>query len=176
MPSEREIEQEAVLQVARLMCVAARTAPKARGTDNLVIKILTEETEKKNLAQAMRRFAETVSAPFFARDAANLEAADACVLIGTRLKRFQLPGCNLCGHDGCEASEKANARCSFNAGDLGIALGSAVGIAAMHHVDCRIMYTIGRVAVAEGLMGDDVHIAHAIPLSARGKNPFFDRT
>ncbi|NPV48167.1 MAG: ferredoxin [Armatimonadetes bacterium] len=168
-------EKAAVMQVAELMCVAARTAPKARGADNLVTAILADHEEKEILAAAMRAFAEEINAPFFARDAQNLLDADACVLIGTRLQRLGIPGCNLCGFEGCQANEAARARCAYNAGDLGIALGSAVSVAANHRVDCRIMYTVGLMAVRLGLLGEEVGIAHGIPLSVTGKSIFFDR-
>ena len=38
-----EMEQSAVLQAAALMCAAARTAPKAKGMDNIVTLVLTGE-------------------------------------------------------------------------------------------------------------------------------------
>jgi uncharacterized ferredoxin-like protein len=34
----------------------------------------------------------------------------------------------------------------------------------------------GEAAIELGILGDDVFIAYAIPLSAKGKNPFFDRS
>ena len=48
-------------------------------------------------------------------------------------------------------------------------------MAADRRVDTRIMYTAGCAALALGLLGADVKIAYAIPLSISGKNPFFDR-
>jgi uncharacterized ferredoxin-like protein len=168
-------ETEAAVRVAELMCIAARTAPKACGIDNLVTAIVSDPADKAKLAEAMTAFAAQVNAPFFARDAQNLLAAEACVILGTRLQRLGIPGCNLCGFAGCQANEAAGARCAFSAGDLGIALGSAVSIAADHRVDCRIMYTVGQAAVKLGLLGEDVRIAHGIPLSVTGKSIFFDR-
>lgn len=168
-------EVEALLAVAERMCLAARTAPKARGADNLVTAIVADAADKLALANEMRRLAEAIPAPFFARDADCLMAAGPCVIIGTRLERLGIPGCNLCGFEGCAANEQAGARCAYNAGDLGIALGSAASVAADQRVDCRIMYTIGLAAVRLGLLGPEVQVAHALPLSATGKSPFFDR-
>lgn len=74
-------ERQAVLRVAELMCIAARTAPKGCGNDNLVTAIVTEEADRELLAAAMEGFAVRFEAPFFARDAANLRAAATCVLI-----------------------------------------------------------------------------------------------
>lgn len=71
--------------------------------------------------------------------------------------------------------QAAGALCSFNSGDLGIAVGSAVSVATDHRVDNRIMYSAGKAALELGLLGDGVAIAFGVPLSATGKNPFFDR-
>jgi len=35
------MEREGLLEVARTICIAARTAPKGKGTDNLVTMVLT---------------------------------------------------------------------------------------------------------------------------------------
>ena len=65
--------------------------------------------------------------------------------------------------------------CTFNTGDLGIAIGSAVSVAMDHRVDNRIMYTVGQAAMELRLLGDDVPVIYGIPLSISSKNPFFDR-
>jgi uncharacterized ferredoxin-like protein len=49
-----EAEREAALEVAKLMLVAARTAPKARGLDTIVAAILGGE-DKNKLADEMER-------------------------------------------------------------------------------------------------------------------------
>jgi uncharacterized ferredoxin-like protein len=54
-------------------------------------------------------------------------------------------------------------------------LGSAVKTAQIHNVDNRIMYSGGVAAMDLELMGKDCTVAFAIPLSATGKNIFFDR-
>jgi len=168
-------EVGAVLEVARRMCVAARTAPKAKGTDNIVTAILTDGEEKDRLIAEMEALGERTGAPLFPRDAQNLREAHACVLIGTKLQRLGIPACNLCGFDGCGENSKAGARCAYNIGDLGIAVGSAVSVAADCRVDNRVMYSAGRAAASLQLLGEDVAIVFAIPLSARGKSIFFDR-
>lgn len=175
MTIDREHEVEAALRIAELMCAAARTAPKARGADNIVTAILTDGPEKQQLMAEMKRYGEETGADFFSRDADNLAEAEACVILGTTLERLGIPGCNLCGYEGCEKSEEAGARCAYNAGDLGIAIGSAVSVAADCRADNRVMYTIGISAVNLGLLGPEVRIAHGIPLSIKGKNIFFDR-
>ena len=48
-------------------------------------------------------------------------------------------------------------------------------VAAARHIDNRIMYTVGIAVLDMKLLGDDVKVAYAIPLSSTSKNPFFDR-
>ena len=168
-------EADAAIQVAKAMCIAARTAPKACGIDQIVLAVVADPADMAALAAEMTRCAEEFGAPFFARDADNLTKSAACVLIGLKPDRRHVPGCDLCGFPGCEASEAAGARCALAVGDLGIALGSAASVAADHRADCRIMYTIGKAAVRLGLLGPEVEIAHGIPLSVTGKSIYFDR-
>lgn len=56
--------------------------------------------------------------------------------------------------------------------DLGIALGSAAKQASQLNIDNRLMYMIGAAAETAKLMDADVIIG--IPLSATGKNIYFD--
>jgi uncharacterized ferredoxin-like protein len=58
--------------------------------------------------------------------------------------------------------------------DLGIALGSAVSVAADLRIDNRMMFTVGKAASALELLGEHKMII-AIPLAVEGKSPFFDR-
>lgn len=65
--------------------------------------------------------------------------------------------------------------CAFSGINLGIALGSAVGIAASHHIDNRIMFSAGKAAMKENMFSRRVTMAFGIPLSVSGKNIFYDR-
>jgi uncharacterized ferredoxin-like protein len=159
---------------AELLCVAARTAPKACGKDFLVTAIVSGE-EKAALQTRMREIAARDGVSFFARDAGNLEQAPFVVLIGTRKEALNIPACGYCGFADCQVMRAAGGTCSFNAGDLGIAVGSAVSRAADLRIDNRVLYTAGKAAIELGYLGPDVPIAYGIPLSAKGKNPFFDR-
>lgn len=172
----REHEIEGLMTVAKLMCAAARTAPKARGKDLLVTRILSE-TDKSQVSAKMREIAKTSQkAAFFARDADNLDAATAAVLLGTRLEPAQLDFyCDMCGYGSCQQTKEAGGVCIFNSHDLGLAIGSAVSVAARHHIDCRVMYTVGIAARDLRLLGEGIRIAMGIPLSVTGKNIFFDR-
>jgi uncharacterized ferredoxin-like protein len=172
--SGKDMETNAVLDVAAKICLAARTAPKGRGIDNLVTAVITGD-DLAAVAAEMKRMGEVHDAQFFIRDSGNMEKTEAVVLLGTKLGRRNIPSCDFCGNQGCAEAEKAGARCAFNQIDLGVALGSAVSVAANHRVDNRIMYTIGRAAVNLGLLGKEVTLAFGIPLSVRSKSPYFDR-
>ena len=92
-----------------------------------------------------------------------------------RKEPLQLPACGYCGFPDCNAMFNAGGTCSFNAGDLGTAVGSAVAMAADLRIFNRIMYNAGKVAVELDLLGGDVSIAYGLPLASKGKNPLFDR-
>ena len=156
------------------MCVAARTAPKGRGIDNIVTVIVTEK-EKEELAEKMKSIGEENDNNTFLRDSANIRQSQAVVIIGTKTNPLGLKLCGFCGFRDCAEMEKNRGICVFNSGDLGIAIGSAVSTASLHKVDNRIMYTVGYAALETKLLGEDVRIAYGIPLSATGKNIFFDR-
>lgn len=168
------MERDGLLEVARKICIAARTAPKGKGTDNLLSLVLTGE-EKEEVAREMQKIGEESETAFFRRDADNVRACGALVLIGTRIKTLGIPVCGFCGFENCAENEKNDGICAFNTGDLGIALGSAVSAAADHRVDCRIFFSAGRAALNLKTLGEEVKIAYGIPLSVSGKNPFFDR-
>ncbi len=142
-------ESEVVLDVAKLMVVAARTAPKARGEDKIRATIVTGD-DKDRLARAMEGANR-------ARDAGNVRESDAVVLIGVEL--------------GKPDGEWIEFRAKLI--DLGIALGSAAKIASEMNVDNRIMRSAGMVAMDIGLLKADE--VHGIPISVKGKNIYFDR-
>ena len=169
-----DVETPGLRSAAEYICVAARTAPKGKGKDLLVTALVTDD-EKGRLQQQMRLIGEQDAVAFFLRDADNLEHAPVVILLGTRKEPLQLPACGYCGFPDCNAMVNAGGTCSFNAGDLGIAVGSAAAMAADLRIDNRIMYTAGKAAVELGLLGEDVLIAYGLPLAAKGKNPFFDR-
>ena len=171
-----EAELNAVLQTANAICAAARTAPKACAVDHLDTAILTGE-EKDALTAQMRKTGESFgeNGKFFSRDADNVDASLAVVLIGAKYQTRGLgKRCQLCGFDDCGACSDAGAACVFTAMDLGIALGSAAAMTADARIDNRLMFTIGKAATALGLLGEYKMII-GIPLAVSGKTPFFDR-
>ena len=171
---DSEIETEAVMDVARMMCAAARTAPKARGVDNLSIMLIDGDDIEK-LAEKMIEIGNAVERySFFIRDAKCVLKSTAIVVMGTSFKSVGLE-CGFCGDEECSEKELSINRCAFNVGDLGIAIGSAVSLAARNHIDNRIMFSCGFAAMKSGLFDESVKIALGIPLSVSGKNIFFDR-
>jgi len=170
-----EAENRALRHVADTMLLAARTAPKAKGADNLVAALAAGET-KAALADEMRRIAETeTGVAFFARDAANVDNSPYVVLIGTKSSPLGLNYCGYCGFADCAANAAAGAICAYNTHDLGIAVGSAVSVAADHRADNRVMFSVGRAALNLKLLGEDIRVCFGIPLSVSGKSPYYDR-
>lgn len=172
---EKEFSEETLLQIAKKMALAARTAPKARGINTIEIMIVAGDTIKQ-LANKMKDIGDEHEQDFFVRDAGNLEHAPVVILMGTRILSLGLKKCGLCGFKNCdEKNEHPTVPCAFNTGDLGIALGSAVSVASDSRIDNRIMYTIGQAALELGIFGNHIKVIYGIPLSATSKNPFFDR-
>jgi len=167
-------ERRAAFAVADLMVAAARTAPKGCGVDNLEIAIL-DGKEKDALSVAMRKIAEQSGAAFFARDADNVDNSHCVVLIGVKNNPLALSGCGLCGFSSCTEMQKSNTNCAFNITDLGIAVGSAVSIAADHRMDNRVMFSVGKAAIEIKCLSDQVRVCYGIPLFTSGKSIFFDR-
>ncbi|OGR60346.1 MAG: ferredoxin [Elusimicrobia bacterium GWA2_69_24] len=170
-----EKKPEAVLEAARLICAAARTAPKGRGKDLLVTAIIAGAV-KSRLTRKMREIAARDDVQFFERDADCLDRSLVVVLLGSRKEALGLPHCGCCGFPDCAAMAAAGGTCTFNSTDLGIAVGSAAGRAADLRLDSRVMYSAGKAALELGLLGKEVRLAYALPLSVSAKSPFFDRT
>ena len=176
MQTEEQIRNQAIREVAQKMMIAARTAPKGRGNDNMQIMLLDEE-DIKPVAAKMRSLVEKESWPHsFARDAGNIEKAPWMILLASRIDPMRLNVCGMCGFPDCDEKDKhPEIPCVFNTGDLGIAIGSAVSVAMDHRVDNRIMYTVGQAVKRMGLFPEEYTIIYAIPLSVSSKNVFFDR-
>lgn len=121
--NERDIRHEQVLQAARQMMTAARTAPKGKGIDVLEVA-LVEGDDLKVLSDKMIAMVEEHGMKFFLRDAANILQAECVVIIGTR-EQPQGLNCGHCGFATCE-SRSAGVPCALNTIDVGIAVGSAL--------------------------------------------------
>ena len=173
---EEDTRESAALEVARKMMAAARTAPKAKGIDTLVIALLDRNSIKEVSDEMKKIYREKGLSDSFLRDAVNILSADAMVVMGTRIQSMRLDLCGMCGFESCaEKNENSGHPCVFNTGDLGIAMGSAVSVAMDCRVDSRIMYTVGQAVLKMKIFDEDVKVAYGIPVSISGKNPFFDR-
>ncbi len=171
----KEYCKNKLIEVAKEMALVARTAPKGRGRDQLHIVILTDD-DKDALAQQMNRIGEEEDIDFFVRDARNLRSAPVILLLGTECSPLEVRHCGFCGLADCQQNrESGTAHCAFSVSDLGTAVGSAAAYAARRHIDNRIMFTAGKAAIELGCFPKPVEVAYGIPLSATGKNPFFDR-
>jgi uncharacterized ferredoxin-like protein len=174
---EENLRKGTLADTAKKMLAAARTAPKARGFDNLVLALVEKEEIEKITEKMIEMVDRGEAAEFFIRDAKSILKADVMVLIGTRIKTAGLMYCGLCGFKDCEEKNSyPESPCTFNTGDLGIAVGSAVSAAMDARIDNRIMFSVGKAVKKMGLLGEDVKIIYGIPLCSNGKNPFFDRS
>jgi len=161
--SEAELLKNAVLRVAELMAAAAKTAPKARGVDNVVVTDIRDRNELDRLAKKMEELASEFG-DFFARDAKNVRESEAVVLIGVKIVDLGLK---------TPPEYKVDINTVMSLLNLGIALGSAVKMASLMNIDNRIMFTVGLAAQRLGLI--DAEYVMGIPLSAHAKNIYFDR-
>ncbi len=171
--------KETVRMVSDLMEVAARTAPKGLGKDFIEVKVLTDG-ERIAVGNEMMRMSKEAAHPNFDRDGQNVLDSDALVLIGLLPHKGAGLNCGACGFSTCMEMEGHKVQADFLGGncairllDLGIAIGSAVKIASELNVDNRIMYRVGVAARRLGMVS--AQIVHGVPLSATGKNIFFDR-
>ena len=169
--NERDIRHEHVLQAARQIMTAARTAPKGKGVDIIEVATVTGD-EIKQLSEEMKAISAENGMKFFLRDADNILSAEAVIIIGTR-EQPQGLNCGHCGYNVCSA-RPAGVPCALNSIDVGIAVGSACATAADLRIDTRVMFSAGLAAQRLQWLPDCRQVL-AIPLSASSKNPFFDR-
>ncbi len=173
---QQQISEDSVIASAFQIANAARTAPKAKGVDNLVIAVLYGGDLEAFADKMVELSKDSPAAPIVVRDAGNLRNSQALILIGTKIKSHGL-NCGLCGFGTCahRVEHHPDAPCFFNSHDLGIAVGSAASRAADMRIDNRVMYSIGSIAARLSLLGEDVPIITAIPLTIASKSPYFDR-
>lgn len=178
----KNAEREAILEAAKLMLIAARTAPKSAGIDDILAQIVFGE-EKDAVASKMEEMAEEREIEGFRRDAKNVRESEAVILIGVRGNKSFGLNCGACGYGSCREFDDAQKNfgedfigptCLFKALDLGIALGSAVKTATMLNVDNRVMYRVGTAALKLNLL-PEATVVMGIPVSAKGKSIYFDR-
>ncbi|MDK2877810.1 MAG: hypothetical protein PWR06_526 [Thermoanaerobacteraceae bacterium] len=171
--------KDAIKMVAELMALSARTAPKAAGQDFIEIKIV-EGDDLAKLGKEMAAYGEKTGKKNYDRDGKNVENSEAVLLVALKGAKKAGLNCGACGYPECaklpdfsEGPEFAGPMCVWRLIDMGIAVGSAVKTASILNVDNRIMYRIGVTARKLGLIQGEIVVG--IPLSATGKNIYFDR-
>ena len=170
--------EKAVGLVAELMALSARTAPKAGGRDYVTTKVVTGK-ELETLASAMVKYGVETGRNNYNRDGTNVRHSDAVLLLALHNPDPLGLNCGACGYPTCNAvkpqdgPEFAGPLCAWRFIDLGIAMGSAVKTASMFNVDNRIMYRVGAVARKIGML--EGQLVLGVPLSATGKNIYYDR-
>ncbi len=180
--NSEKAEKDGILGVAKLMLVAARTAPKSAGVDDVLTAIIHGK-EKDAVADVMVEIAKERNLEMFKREEKNVRNSEFVVLVGVRGNKSFGLDCGACGFLSCAAFEEVGRKagkdfvgpaCLFKILDLGIALGSAAKIAGILNVDNRLMYRIGTAALKLKMLSEATVIM-GLPLSAKGKNIYFDR-
>ena len=120
--NERETRKEYMLEAAKQIMLAARTAPKGKGVDIIEIITLSDE-DIDAVSEELLRLAEKTGMKFLIRDSENIQSADAMIVIGTRQAPQGL-NCAYCGYATC-AEKPQDTPCAINSIDVGIAIGSA---------------------------------------------------
>lgn len=168
---EENIRNENIKSIAKKLMTAARTAPKTRGIDNLVVAMATDDTIIK-ISDKMKQLAVDRGMNFLNCDALNILQCGAIILFGTKINPLRL-NCGACGFPSCNTKPQT-VPCFFNANDMGIAIGSAASLAADFRVDSRVMFSVGQAVMALNLM-PECSMVLALPIAAKEKNVFFDR-
>ena len=97
--NERETRKEYMLEAAKQIMLAARTAPKGKGVDIIEIITLSDE-DIDAVSEELLRLAEKTGMKFLIRDSENIQSADAMIVIGTRQAPQGL-NCAYCGYATC---------------------------------------------------------------------------
>ena len=105
---EEQIRNENIKDIANKLMCAARTAPKARGTDNLVLAVATDDTIV-TLAEKMKQLAVERNMEFLNRDAENILNCGAVILFGMKISPLGL-NCAACGFPTCGDKPKNSER------------------------------------------------------------------
>ncbi|MEM1983858.1 MAG: DUF2148 domain-containing protein [Candidatus Korarchaeum sp.] len=160
----RDELREALVQVARLMMISAITAPKARGVNNVICRIIDDGEIISKIADKMEELASELG-DVFLRDSRSLRNSEVLLLVGCKMAEAGMK----------ERIESIGITedVALSIINLGIALGSAVKTASTLNVDNRIMFTVGKAAKRLGLL--DADIVLGVPLSVSSKNIYFDR-
>jgi uncharacterized ferredoxin-like protein len=165
--------EQGIRAAAEMMAISARTAPKAKGEDLIELKILYDK-DVEDLGKSMVRYGEDEKDALWKRDGNCVLRSAAVLLVGVRdplSDGIKKPPTVPPKIKGDLFAEDERVKKSI---DLGIALGSAAKTANLLNLDNRIMWRPGEMARRNGLLPKALIII-AIPVSAYGKNIYFDR-
>jgi len=170
--------RDSIKRCVQYMAVSAKTAPKAKGEDFVGIKIIAGQ-DIERLADAMIEYGKENKKTNFDRDGENVRNSAAVLLISLDNPQPLGLNCGACGQARCcnletlKGPEFDGPLCAWRIVDLGVAIGSAVKTASLFNIDNRIMYRAGVAAKKIGLVSGQLVLG--IPVSAAGKNIYFDR-
>jgi uncharacterized ferredoxin-like protein len=190
------LEKSGLEIIAKLMAVSGRTAPKSGGIDHVRI-IIAGSREQKSIAATMKKIGEEICRKLsdnklgkavrldWQSDARTITESGLLMLIGVEGRKILGLNCGGCGFPACSQMLKyprvslaesmlSGPYCIFKVMDLSIAVGSAAKTAMEHNVDNRLMYKAGVAALRLGIL-KPCDLIIGIPLSATGKNIYFDR-
>ena len=190
------LEKSGLEIVAKLMAVSARTAPKSGGIDHIQVMV-ADSNEQKSIADMMRKIGKEICDKLpnkklgnavkedWESDARTITESGLLMLIGIEGRKILGLDCGGCGFSTCsemlkhpQVSVAENSfpgpYCIFKVMDVSIASASAVKTAMEHNVDNRLMYKAGAAALKLGIL-NPCDLIIGIPLSATGKNIYFDR-
>ncbi len=186
-------EKQAVREAAKIIGISIRTAPKSAGIDDIAYKILSD-AEKRRVGLEIKRVAgclqknkpEKVKKAIeldWHSDAKAIDASGCLILIGVGGRKAMGFDCSGCGFKDCSEFLKAKSPetifmagpfCIFQLLNLGIAVSSAAKAASNLNIDNRIMYRAGLAGYRLGFL-KGCNPVLGLPLSAAGKNIYFDR-
>ncbi|NMC61231.1 MAG: hypothetical protein GYA51_17895, partial [Candidatus Methanofastidiosa archaeon] len=91
--------KESIRVVAGLIEIAAITAPKGKGVDDIRTKTIYKGSkEHKELVQKMKEYGDKKNLKFFLRDSNNVLNSDAIVLVSAIAKPPLGLNCGMCGY------------------------------------------------------------------------------
>lgn len=191
-----DLEKSGLEIVAKLMSISVRTAPKSGAIDHVHVMIANSK-EQKSIVEMMRKIGETICQKLpnqklgdairedWESDAKTIIESGLLLLIGVEGRKVIGLNCGGCGFSTCSEMLKhprisvienifPGPYCIFKVMDLSIAAASAVKTAMEHNADNRMMYKAGVAALKLGIL-QPCDLIMGIPLSATGKNIYFDR-